>query len=159
MWARLNKRGGTHVNSGEGWKKKKTDCRRATTTESTTMWRRRSSAPMCDAVDVVFVLLGSLARLPGFDCGLKCWSVGLQNEWMQLVPTKAHHKIHHTHSMPFAAAASVAPPARRARHFASGCCRKKKKGRRQRHRAFLLMCLFTPASVGPPTERVAASWG
>ena len=46
---------------------------------------------------------------------------------------------------------------RGARQFASGCCRKKKKGRRQRHRAFLLMCLFTPASVGPPTERVAAS--
>ena len=70
MWARLNKRGGTHVRSGEGWKKKKTDCRRATATESTTMWCRRSSAPICDAavavagaVDIVVVLLGSLARL------------------------------------------------------------------------------------------------
>ena len=51
-------------------RRKKTDCRRATATESTTMWCRRSSAPICDAavavagaVDIVVVLLGSLARL------------------------------------------------------------------------------------------------
>ena len=149
-------------------RRKKTDCRRATTPRRNRLrcgvgGRPRSSAPMCDAAAVaatavVVVLLGSLARLALTVASSVGRLVCRMNEcsWCQPRPITRYTTLTQCllllllqwrrrrgarASLPLAAAG------------------KRRRGAAVNDTAlsFFHMCLFTPASVGPLTERVAAS--
>ena len=125
---------------------KKTDCRRATTTESTTMWRRWSSAPMCDAATaaavVVFVLLGSLARLALTVASSVGRLVCRMNEcsWCQPRPITRYTTLTQCLLLLL---------------LASGCCRKRRRGAAN-DTALSFLCAFY-SGLGWSSDRRSSS--